>query len=87
MASSSSFAEPLGASSFWLWWVSVISMSKSGLSTPETAWRARTNTAIPREKLAAQSTGAAFPRVSSCLRSAGVKPVVPESRGVPVRRT
>ena len=42
-------AVPLGASAFWLWWVSVISMSKSCPSTGAITRRARASTATPRE--------------------------------------
>lgn len=49
MASSSSFAVPLGASTFWLWWVSTISISKSGFSTSLICSSTRRNTATPTE--------------------------------------
>ena len=77
---------PLGASAFWLWWVSTISMSKSGRSTPLISSSTRRNTATPTEKLALWSTGAYRPRsVNAAIPSARM-PVVPERRGVPVRR-
>ena len=47
-ASRRSLAVPLGASAFWLWWVSTISMSKSS-KVPATSSKARRNTAMPRE--------------------------------------